>query len=351
MPLFARSSGLFAALVVAMVAAISVGCADETTAGPGADKDASAAATPSGLGKACVTNNDCEAYDLTCYLTGGAGASRNTGICSKGCDKESDCGGGTHCNPLGGILYCAPPQLCDTCKTDDDCGPDAPLCVGDDGAKYCSRLCNVGDGKCPGGYSCKQFGTRVDEFACAPDYGSCAGDGSHCSPCKTDSQCSTGTKCFSAKEGAERFCAQTCDVATTPDGCPVGHKCASYGGVGYCYKHIATDANGKDVLLPTCIAASKGYCDACESDWQCASGRCATKNDKKFCAQIGTCTKQTEKEDCPYATQDATFCVPSNKGQICAPSPAFNCHGYKACLSHPCGADERCDDGLCKKVN
>ena len=328
-------------------AVVPSGCSDETAAGPKSEEDASSQQTSgAGLGKLCASNNDCVQHALTCYITN---VNTGTGICSKGCKQESDCGGGTHCNPLQGVLACTPPQLCDACNSDDECGPDAPICAKfGEKSGFCSLKCNVGDGKCPGGYSCKQYGQTVGQFACRPDHGSCTGDGGHCAPCKTDGDCNANTTCFQSKPGAERFCAQRCAVGTNPDGCATGFKCASYGGKGYCYKVLPGGGAAGEKLLPTCIAGTKGFCDACEEDWECVSGRCATKNDKKFCAQVGTCAKESEKTDCPYGDQDATFCVPSNKGMICAPAPLFNCHGYKACLSHPCGVDELCDDGLCK---
>ena len=338
---------LLACLLVASIA----GCEDSTAAGPGAEdgKNGGAVTAASGLGKTCAGNNDCKPHGLTCYITN---SNKASGICSKGCESEGDCGANTHCNPLGTNLVCTPPQLCDPCETSDNCGPDAPLCITNPTTKggFCSRLCNVGDGKCPGGYSCKQFGNRVDEFACQPDYGACVGDGQHCSPCKTDGDCGKNASCFQSKAGAERFCAKRCAVGTNPDGCSEGFKCASYGGKGYCYKRIKIQTkNGPgEQLVPTCVAGKKGFCDACEEDWQCGSGRCVTKNEKKFCAQGGPCTKATEIEDCPYGGQ-ATFCVPAGDSNVCAPPPAFNCHGYKACLSHPCGGDEHCDSGICKK--
>ena len=67
---------------------------------------------------------------------------------------------------------------------------------------------------------------------------------------------------------------------------------------------------------------------------------------KKFCGLPDPCSSN---DDCPLGGT-ATFCVDSNngKGKICAPPAAFNCHGYKACFSHPCPVGEICIDGVCK---
>jgi len=335
--------------VLAIAAAcLFAGCSDETVDGPSDDKDGGATASDSGLGKLCASNNDCAKYGLSCYITN---LRSGVGICSQGCKIQSDCTNGTFCNPLGDVLVCTPPRLCDPCQSSSQCGPNAPECVQpkDGGARFCTFKCNVGDGKCPAGYSCRQYGSKVDEFACHPDYGSCKGDGAHCSPCKTTADCSPAAVCFQSKDDAERYCATTCQAKGGAGQCPTGTTCVSYGGKGYCYKVISSTGRGPPKSLPTCGAGSKGFCDACEENWQCASGRCVTKNGKKFCAQKGNCSKSSEATDCPYGGQ-ATFCVPSDKGNVCAPPPAFHCHGYKACLSHPCGGGEVCDNGLCKKA-
>ncbi len=301
----------------------------ETSGGKGQDTNL--------IGKSCAGNADCTPHGLSCYVTG-AGA---TGICSKGCTTESDCGGGlAHCNSVQGSLICTLPQYCDPCEDDNGCGPDAPVCLKDaSGAGYCTKKCTVKEGACPAGALCRSYGEKVDEFACAPASGSCSGDGTQCSPCKTDGDCSPGHSCFQADADAERFCAKGCDAAANT-GCDSGFTCESYGGKGVCYKLI--DGKGQ----PTCADGAKGFCDPCAEDWECGSGRCVAKNKKMFCGLPTPCSTNI---DCPLGGQ-ATFCVASRngKGNICAPPPAFNCHGYKACFSHPCGPGETCVDGVCK---
>lgn len=326
-------------------------CTDAPAAGPsleadtsssgGAAADGGAASSTAGLAKACVSNAECTPYGLTCYVL-----SPNLRICSRGCQSSNDCGAGTFCNPLSGALVCTPPGLCDRCKNADECGPDAPVCANTGkGDGFCTRQCTAGKGQCGAGYTCVQYGTKVSEFGCRPLSGSCFGDGEQCSPCKADADCKVGAACFQAKDGAERFCAERCEPQLSSVQCPLGFGCAAYGNAGFCFQRVATDTGAK--LLATCAAGAKGFCDACADDWECASGRCATKEGKTFCASAKVCNKDTEAADCPYGGV-ATFCVPSNKGNICAPPIAQHCHGYKACLTHPCGADERCDNGVCK---
>lgn len=292
----------------------------------------------SGFGRACAGNADCAPFGLTCFL-----GANGVGSCSRGCQADADCGGGLRCNPVEGVLLCSAPLYCDGCQSDADCGPTAPLCrrdltdAGVWGAGYCTMACNVGDKTCPAGSSCSKGAgsSSIKDISCRPDRGSCSGDGSQCSPCKTSGDCSPGHDCIQPSASSERFCALRCDNSP----CAKGYLCTKLAGVGYCYAEV----DGK--AIPTCSAGLKGYCDACSEDWQCASGRCVTK-EEKFCAQPGSCSKETEKQDCPAGTA----CVPSQQGQACVPPLAYKCHLWKACMSKPCGADEVCDDGVCRKA-
>ncbi len=110
---------------------------------------------------------------------------------------------------------------------------------------------------------------------------------------------------------------------------------------------VNKDDEGKTLTYPTCAKGDKGFCDACKNDWECLSKRCVTKNNELFCAQPNPCTKGGEGDDCPYGGQ-ATYCVSSNKGMVCAPPLAHHCHGFKACLHALCGPDDVCSNGLCK---
>lgn len=301
---------------------------------------------PAGLGKSCTSNADCKAYGLNCFLTD---EQQGTGICSQVCKQAADCGGNTHCNPLSGVLACTLPRYCNPCKQASDCGPAAPICVskpGSGGPKFCSSNCHTGDGTCPPGASCVQYGPMAKDFACMPDYGSCDGGGEHCSPCKVNGDCQAGTLCLQPSDDTERFCATECAIGG-PDVCPMDSKCTKHGEKAYCFKIIGKDKEGKAVTYPTCAKGDKAFCDACSADYECASKRCVTKNNEKFCAQAGTCTKASEASDCPYGGQ-ATFCVDSNKGMVCVPPLAYHCHGFKACLHALCGANDVCDNGICK---
>jgi hypothetical protein len=305
---------------------------EETHSG-GSKDTATTSASGEGIGTPCTSTNDCKALGLTCKTS-------------------ADCGGLSHCNVVSGVLVCTLPQFCNPCESVDNCGPQAPLCVRHpkkDSASFCSYRCHTGDGTCAAGASCVQFADKAEDFACMPDYGSCTGGGEHCSPCKTDSDCSFGTECLQPSESTERFCAQTCDPTAKDETCPSGFKCTKHGKTGYCYRITGKTKEGVIKTYPTCAKGTKSFCDACVGDFECASGRCATKNNEQFCAQPGPCTKESEAADCPYGGQ-ATFCVDSNKGSLCAPPLSHHCHGFKACMHALCNHEETCDNGICKKV-
>ncbi len=332
--------GLLAAL------AWTSACSEDGSAGDdGAKADVAAADTaeetsgsPQGFAKPCAGNADCAAYGLTCYPDGKGG-----GQCSRGCASDADCSGGTRCNPVQGTLLCTLPRWCDACDSDADCSSAAPTCrkdrdaSGNLGPGYCTMPCIVGDKSCPAGSSCSKEPSSVSikTFTCRPDNDTCTGDGSQCSPCKTQADCSPGHDCIQPSADSERFCAMRCESAS----CGEGFLCTKLGGTSVCYANVG----GKP--MPTCTAGRKNYCDACSANWQCASGRCVSKNNESFCAQPGTCSKASELTDCPLGT----FCVPTSDGLACAPAPLLRCHNWKACLSHPCSGGEQCEDGHCIK--
>lgn len=331
----------------------ATGCIEDDEKGAKGDVDASGGGggggptSAVGLGATCESNADCK-EGFSCYEFDSDGSK----ACSVTCGSHNDCPTGTRCNPVQGTLLCTLPDYCDPCESDDTCGPDAPICLKLDAGQpgFCTRSCIIGDTKCVPGSSCEPFGGDVDKFACQPDYGSCDGGGEHCAPCKVATDCSPGTECFQASPDDERFCAQICDPSSPEKGCPVGFKCAAYGQKGYCYREIDVpneDGELEPQLFPICGKGDKAFCDACTYDYECASNRCATKEGKSFCVTPTPCSKETELQDCPYG-QKATFCVPSSKGNICAPPISSGCQGFQGCLLHPCGQNEVCDKGVCK---
>lgn len=306
-----------------------------------------AAKGPPGIGKSCLSDGQCTVYELKCIETN---AATGEGICGKLCAGNGDCPSGAFCNPQGEKLICTLPRFCNPCVTAADCsGEDAVCLLGGDGKGYCSRRCTIGDNHCPVAVSCIQFGESIDDFACKPDYGSCKGGGEPCAPCATQADCGVGTQCYAAPDTGERFCAQTCDPASPAAKCPTGFGCADVKGKGYCFRIVPQVEKDKPPtkLVATCSKGDRGFCDSCAQNYECASGRCASKNNQKFCVQLNECSQKNQDKDCPYGGE-ATTCQPSDVGMICTPPPSWKCQGFKACLGHACGDSETCVNGICK---
>ena len=123
--------------------------------------------------------------------------------------------------------YCAP------CQSDVDCptnGSSPQHCVSADangGAeKVCAPECS-GDANCPLDQKCADPGTGT--AVCVPRAATCKGDGSLCSPCHSDTDCSTSAGqgyCVQADYSTEHFCTSataTCTYNSTSgftDNCP-----------------------------------------------------------------------------------------------------------------------------------
>jgi hypothetical protein len=342
-------------IAVALVAVVGLaGCEEAASpASPGltsagdasltadsASIDASAdSAASQGIGKSCVVPSDCASVSLTCFETN---ASTGAGICSKLCSGSLDCPQGSYCNPQSGKLICTEPRFCNPCQVAADCGKGGLCLQGAGGMKYCTKACAQAKASCPAASSCRQYGSNVDDFACQPDYGSCAGDGNQCSPCTGQGDCASGLECHLSASTGERFCAKTCSPGAA-NACPSGYGCATPKGskTSYCFKSVGSE------LIATCAKGDKGFCEPCNADYECASARCASKNGEKYCVAPTPCTGP---KDCPYGGE-ATFCVPSDngKGMICAPPLSWGCQGYLTCLAHACASDEICVAGQCKE--
>jgi hypothetical protein len=291
------------------------------------------------IGQLCAASADCQKQGLPkCQVTN---AALGEGFCTKPCASDGDCGANRFCNVIGKELVCTTARFCNACTSSADCSKQAPLCLQDKtGRSYCTKKCAPGDGSCAPGASCTAYGKGVNENACQPDYGSCSGDGSQCTPCTGQADCSPGTQCYTSTDTGERFCAKTCQPGAS-GACAPGYGCEPMTGKwapGLCLKVIGED------LIATCAKGDKGFCDECQEDYQCASKRCVAKDGEKFCAEAKPCAGNS---DCPYGGE-ATFCVPTDKGPACAPPPAFHCQGFKICLGHACASNETCNNGICQ---
>jgi hypothetical protein len=167
----------------------------------------------------CKADSDCNAGGVTekCFA----------GTCGVPCARDADC------PPSNGAPQHCASGACVTqaCQSDDDCPPTA--------GTY--QHCNAGacTPECGSNADCNpaaQDQTCVPLSVCVPRAGTCLGDGSFCSPCRSDADCADGY-CLSAPYSEELFCSQKaaagpCTADGAPNGaCPTPPNGANYKGV------------------------------------------------------------------------------------------------------------------------
>jgi hypothetical protein len=138
------------------------------------------------------------------------------------CKTDADCRGGWWCATINTApnvnrasrtvgdtqTACLPRSYCSPCASDIDCPLDKGRhqhCVSDSGgAKFCTPECNA-DTECNQEAKCLQ-NDDANAHVCFPNAGACVGDGSMCSPCRSDADCSTGGACVFSSYSTEHFC-------------------------------------------------------------------------------------------------------------------------------------------------
>jgi hypothetical protein len=139
---------------------------------------------------ACTTDQDCAATFYCATINAFPDVrskSRKIGVTTTACLKRT---------------YCAP------CTADFDCPSvdNRPQhCVGDaQGGSFCAPECDASD-NCNNEARCLDFG---DYKACYPRAGACVGDGSLCSPCRSDADCGEDGACLKGQYTTEYACAK-----------------------------------------------------------------------------------------------------------------------------------------------
>ena len=155
-------------------------------------------------------------------------------FCAPACASDSSCAPDAICTQQWTL--CTGPTPCDggdckaqACASDDDCPP----------ANGTFQHCNGGEcaPECGSARDCSAGQTCGPVSVCTPRAGVCAGDGTFCSPCRSDADCTDGY-CLAADYSTERFCSQaaaggSCDADAGPPfaGCPTRPPGANYRGV------------------------------------------------------------------------------------------------------------------------
>ncbi len=177
-------------------------------------------------------NPDCDgANSFKCF--GVSPSDANATCALYDCKADTDCGPGRFCGavnttpsvasitrvPGETVKVCQTTAYCGACVTDIDCAPrggEAGRCVADEkGASYCTYSCTK-DTECALDARCALYADGTS--ACIPYAGVCKGDGSLCSPCAADSDCTNG-ECLRAEYSTERYCSQKVAVCTSSSAC------------------------------------------------------------------------------------------------------------------------------------
>ncbi len=230
----------------------------------------------------CTTDRDCAAGFYCDQANVGPSATttnRHVGQTRAVCQKRA---------------YCAP------CVADLDCPPDKGRpqhCVptADGSASFCSPEC-TSNSTCNNEAACSPLGSDPTIKTCYPRAGTCKGDGSYCSPCRSDADCGQDGACVKGQYTTEHFCAKKagspCQAGAKPN-CPA---------------------------IPMGVPAKHSVCSTDDS---------AESPPRDYCSGIylfvdtaaGPCTKDT---DCPVIDKqgDHEPCV----DQVCFTSDDFGCY-------------------------
>lgn len=184
------------------------------------------ASAPGQWGTGCLPtdgetpNQACDsANGFICYGTGPTDA--NAYCTHPGCTTDLDCTPGYWCGTVDNAPnvkasartfgktrpVCLKHDYCSPCGADRDCpvidGKQSRCADDFAGGKYCATVCTATT-ECRLDAACNNplaDGTKV----CAPRAGTCKGDGSLCSPCRSDADCTDGY-CIKGNYTPERFC-------------------------------------------------------------------------------------------------------------------------------------------------
>lgn len=198
-------------------------CADVNEA-PNVTTDTASVKTLGVTRRVCLPRGQCDPcktdHDCASSLASGnteehcIADSQGSFFCAAQCTSAANCALDATCAPKATL--CSPASG-EACTGDEDCPPANGTYQHCDGGK-CTPECGS-SADCGSGQTCQAVGL------CTPRAGVCKGDGSFCSPCRSDDDCPMGY-CFTAAYSTERFCtvfdnASVCDEQeTNPPGCP-----------------------------------------------------------------------------------------------------------------------------------
>ena len=194
-----------------------------------------------------TTNPDCDtAQEFYCYATG---KSDGAAYCTRYlCASDRDCAAGFYCgdanvtpsaesdaiDPGNTQKVCLKRSYCAPCAVDLDCptyqGKPQRCVPGDDGKSFCSPPCDT-KANCQKDARCAELGDGAK--VCFPLAGKCVGDGTLCSPCRSDADCKDGA-CVKGQYTEERSCAvksaKPCTLTKDQPQKPTDYECPAPAG-------------------------------------------------------------------------------------------------------------------------
>lgn len=294
---------------------------------------------PPGYLDFCLGEGDCAEWGLQCIAES---AVDPDAFCSLACETDEVCPEMLLCKQKGETKSCRLASFCDLCKNDEQCGPGG-RCIEDEvGTTFCTYPCGKDDlDGCGAGNFCNKVGIGLEDYFCYPMFGTCKGDGSHCTPCQNSDDCLKGHLCHENPMTFERYCAKVCQ---TKMDCPKGFGCHDLAGEEFdlCTLEI------NDEPVQTCYQGNKGFCEPCSLDYECQSELCYNNDvSGKYLCSFGCDFDEFPTTGCP----NGLFCVPNHGesgGKSCAPPTAFGCQGFLNCVAVECAMGEKCVEGFCQ---
>lgn len=295
---------------------------------------------PPGYLEFCLSDADCAQWDLKCFFSKPADPDA---LCSIECTDSAQCPEPMVCKRKGDFKACMLADYCDGCDSDAQCGKNGRCITDAGGQKFCTHTCKKDDAEsCGGANFCKKFGLGLEDYYCYPMFGTCKGDGTHCTPCQADGDCLKGHECHENTTTYEMYCAKVCQTKVD---CPKGFGC--YEVTGEELPVCTLEIGEPPAPVETCYKNAKGFCEPCMLNYECETGICynyAVAN-KYFCTFA--CEKTKYSSGCP----SGLFCAP-NHGEstedVCIPPTAFGCQGFLNCVGVECPKGEKCVDGFCE---
>jgi hypothetical protein len=168
--------------------------------------------------------------------------------CAASCANDGNCALDATCKNWQSV--CSPTQGA-TCQSDDDCPAAGGVAQHCDAGKCAPECASDIDcvGLTDGGAPAKCQWARV----CTPRAGTCLGDGTFCSPCRSDADCKNGYCLNGLPYSTERFCSVKstvipCDTTDpNPTGCPA-HAASDNWVVNACVTEPENQCEGFVVL-------------------------------------------------------------------------------------------------------